>query len=139
MNHPSKIELLQNLWDAKRNASNVRLVADTIPTTGVKHLPSVNAQERTEPMKHSFQQTISVRHSERRWKVEGRPELGTYVAEWFTQHVVEVTVDIEALANFMGPRAVLSKSGKAIEARGHVVVKHLHVIAPTVPAAPAPQ
>ena len=87
-------------------------------------------------MKHVQQVTITVRHSERRSKVEGRPDLGTYVAEWFTQHVVEVAIDVDAIASKLGPNAARAKTGKAVESGGHVVVRHLHVIAPTSAAEP---
>ena len=41
-----------------------------------------------------------------------------------TQEEVTVTVDFEAIAKALGPRAYHSKHGKSVEAGGLVVVKH---------------
>lgn len=38
---------------------------------------------------------------------------------------VQVEVDFEALAYNLGPRAITSKGGKAVEANGNVVVRRL--------------
>lgn len=47
------------------------------------------------------------------------------------QHVVEVQVDLEKLAATLGPKAVLSKGGKAIEASGMVIVRSVRQLIPS--------
>lgn len=51
---------------------------------------------------------------------------GEYKA-WTVQVTVEVEVDLEAIANKLGPKAVRSKSGKSTGLSGAVVVRNLSI------------
>lgn len=42
-----------------------------------------------------------------------------------TQETVVVEVDFQSLAKMLGPKAATSKGGKAVEASGCVIVRHI--------------